>query len=222
MSNLLLHLKKRNKSVGADLSVLVTSVVMSRLVLFVWKALVLSLNICLFKGGLEFMPRASTLSAPFYKTRPESLPAHLPSVTMMSVDILPTALPWEASKHFSGALYPYLQELIRDYRVFGTGEAYKPSGESRSRLDALHRATVARDGILTEPFQWLEGPLGIWRQSSTKPASTADSSSKPSQASTSVLPGKQKRVLVLGSGMVAGPAIDEICSWTDTQLIVGM
>ena len=106
--------------------------------------------------------------------------------------------------------------------MFGTGKAYKPSGESRSRLDALHRATVARHGILTEPFQWLEGPLGIWRQSATKPASTADSSSKPSQASTSVLPGKQKRVLVLGSGMVAGPAIDEICSWTDTQLVVGM
>lgn len=177
------------------------------------------------KGGLEFMPRASTLSAPFYKTRPASLPAHLPSITMMSVDILPTALPNEASQHFSAALYPYLKTLIKEYRETAAGEEYKPSGQERNRLDALHRATVARDGVLREPFQWLESPLGVWRQSlaKTQPSSTQNVPSSPSISSLGiVLPEKQKKVLVLGSGMVAAPAIDEICSWKDTQLVVGM
>ncbi|KAK7696375.1 hypothetical protein QCA50_001029 [Cerrena zonata] len=178
---------------------------------------------CDVEGGLEFMPRASTLSAPFYKTRPASLPAHLPSITMMSVDILPTALPNEASKHFSGALYPYLKTLIRDYRETAAGGDYKPSGQERNRLDALHRATVARNGVLREPFQWLEGPLGVWRQSiaNTQTNSTQNMPiSQTASSSSIVLPEKQKKVLVLGSGMVAAPAIDEIGSWKDTQLVV--
>lgn len=182
------------------------------------------LNSNSYKGGLEFMPRASTLSTPFYKTRPASLPAHLPSVTMMSVDILPTALPNEASTHFSAALYPYLRTLIRDYRATATGESLRSDEQERSRLAALHRATVARDGVLSQPFQWLEGPLGVWRQSLTAAKSSSSQEGLTSHLSSSswtALLEKRKKVLVLGSGMVAGPVIEEICSWKDTQLVVG-
>jgi alpha-aminoadipic semialdehyde synthase len=38
-----------------------------------------------FKGGLEFLTHASTLSEPFYTARPATIPPHLPGVQMMAV-----------------------------------------------------------------------------------------------------------------------------------------
>ncbi|CAL1702401.1 unnamed protein product [Somion occarium] len=173
---------------------------------------------CDVEGGLEYMPRPSTLSLPSYKTRPPSLPAHLPSITMMSVDILPTALPLEASKHFSSVLYPYLRTLIRQYRA-GAGQLTIPvDAEEEARLSSLGRATVAQNGVLTEPHKWLEGPLSTWRQSIAKTSS--DSAHVSAANSGTLVTERKKKVLVLGSGMVAGPAIDEICSWKDTELVV--
>lgn len=156
------------------------------------------------QGGLEFLPRHSTLSAPFFLTRPPSLPAHLPSVTMMAVDILPTSLPRDASIHFSNALMPYLRSVIRSYR---------PSNHRDAEMDAsaydaaIQRATVASGGALRETHKWLEGPLDAWR-----------AEAKRTQARS---PTRKKRVLVFGSGMVAGPAIREIVKGGDVELVVG-
>lgn len=164
---------------------------------------------------MEFLPRASTLSSPFFSTRPASLPAHLPSVTMMSVDILPTALPLESSEHFSQVLLPYLKTLIQSYRI-GNNAIVDP--EEKKRADALDRATVARDGALVGNHKWLEKPLGVWKDSVRAVSETSDSSDSKSGP-----PGKhrKKKVLVLGSGMVAGPTVDEICRWGDAELVVG-
>ncbi|KAI0791367.1 Saccharopine dehydrogenase-domain-containing protein [Abortiporus biennis] len=179
---------------------------------------------CDVEGGLEFLSRHSTLSSPFYTTKPPSHPAHLPEITMMSVDILPTALPLEASEHFSNVLYPYLTTYLNALRgTQGEGEA--------ERWEALERATVATEGELKEKWKWLEeGPLGVWRDGMLKTGTfnvlnDGASKAKPSTPSISAkkesatIP-KKKKVLVLGSGMVAGPAIDEICSWKDVELVV--
>lgn len=105
------------------------------------------------QGGLEFLTHASTLSTPFYTTRPASLPAHLPGVQMMAVDILPTSLPLDASTHFSNVLRPYLKTLIREYRH------QSPVDESEAKLRAaLQRATVAKDGTLVGDFNILSMP----------------------------------------------------------------
>ena len=161
---------------------------------------------CDIEGGLEFLPRYSTLSAPFFASRPAALPAHLPPVTLMAVDILPTALPRDASQHFSNVLVPYLRSVVRSYR----GEIPRDDAE-RARAKALERATIAQGGVLREEHRWLEsGPLGAWR---------AQVGSDRHKAAN--VPQKKKKVLVLGSGMVAGPAVDEIARHGDVELVVG-
>ncbi|OCH83748.1 hypothetical protein OBBRIDRAFT_892143 [Obba rivulosa] len=163
---------------------------------------------CDVEGGLEFLPHHSTLSEPFFKARPDGLPAHLPSVTVMAVDILPSALPLEASQHFSGALMPYLTALVDARRVLLGGKS-RAGADAAEKMDALMRAVVARDGALTGPFKWLEGPLGTWKQSLERDLPSSGAGVVP-----------RKRVLMLGSGMVAGPAVDEICKRPDVWLVV--
>ncbi|EMD35803.1 hypothetical protein CERSUDRAFT_52831 [Gelatoporia subvermispora B] len=157
---------------------------------------------CDVQGGLEFLPSPSTLSEPFFRARPEGLPAHLPGVTMMAVDILPSALPREASQHFSSRLMPYLTALIESRRSRG-------QGVDNEKLGAVMKAVVARDGVLAEQHRWLQTPLGIWKAS--KEAGAAN-------IGAGVVP--KKKVLMLGSGMVAGPAVDEICKRSDVRLVI--
>ena len=167
------------------------------------------------QGGLEFLTRSSTLSSPFYKTRPTGLPAHLPSVQMMAVDILPASLPLDSSRHFSSVLLPYLNTLVQQYRGEDVDSAV---------CEGLERATVAHHGDLAETHRWLAGSVRAWRESA---GLLPSSPSKPTVGST---PGhsqynglkQKKRVLMLGSGMVAKPAVDEICKRSDLELLVGM
>lgn len=128
---------------------------------------------------------------------------------MMSVDILPTALSRESSVHFSSVLMPYLRTLVKEYK-FGRMHASLRTGEDAGRLQALDKAMVAANGELKEDHLWLDGPLGVWREQQAGVSKSAASALLP-----------KKKVLVLGSGMVAGPAIDEIASHSDTQLLVG-
>jgi alpha-aminoadipic semialdehyde synthase len=151
---------------------------------------------CDVQGGFEFLTHSTTLCDPFYTSRPPNLPPHLPGVQMMAVDILPTALPIDASIHFSNVLAPYLESLVAGYK-----------GSDGGRLkDALDRATVTHEGKLAEKHAWLGEKVEAWR---------SDSSGK-TQATT-----RKQRILILGSGMVAGPAVSEICKRDGIELIVG-
>ena len=151
---------------------------------------------CDVQGGLEFLTHTTTLSNPSYTSRPTHLPPHLPGVQMMAVDILPTALPIDSSTHFSNVLVPYLESLIAGYK----------SSDQGSLEGALDRATVAREGQLVEKHRWLEGKVEAWRTSSSRTAQTTT---------------RKQRILMLGSGMVAGPAISEICGRDNIELVVG-
>ncbi len=140
---------------------------------------------------------------------------------MMAVDILPTALPLEASQHFSQAFLPYLRSVISGY----TGQKHESDRAAETR-EALERATVANRGQLSSSFEWLRRPLAVWQDSLRAAASSA--SSQTDAASTGDVGRKEsagvvpkKTVLMLGSGMVAPPAVAEICSRPDVQLIVG-
>ena len=151
---------------------------------------------CDVQGGLEFLTHTTTLCDPFYTSRPTNVPSHLPGVQMMAVDILPTALPIDASTHFSNVLIPYLESLIAGYK-----------GSDQGKLKgALDRATVADEGQLVGGHTWLGEKVEAWRTSSSEKAQTMT---------------RKQRVLILGSGMVAGPAVSEICKRADIQLIVG-
>ena len=151
---------------------------------------------CDVQGGLEFLTHTTTLCDPFYTSRPANVPLHLPGVQMMAVDILPTALPIDASTHFSSVLLPYLESLIA---------GYKGSDQGKLR-GALARATVAEEGKLMEKHTWLGEKVEAWRRSNSGKTQTTT---------------KKQRVLMLGSGMVASPAVTEICKRSDIELIVG-
>jgi alpha-aminoadipic semialdehyde synthase len=155
------------------------------------------------------LTRPSTLSDPFYTVRPSTIPPHLPSVQMMAVDILPSSIPLDASRHFSDAVFPYLQGLIREYK--GEEEA---GGGYREALD---RATVAKGGALVGKHKWLEEPLGVWRECVLGSNVQCSIVSEGERTGSD----RKKKVLMLGSGMVAGPAVDEICKRNDVELFVG-
>lgn len=126
---------------------------------------------------------------------------------MMAVDILPTALPLEASQHFSAKFLPYLRSMLSTY----TGKQAE-GDEITLTQGALERATVANGGDLKSEWEWLRRPLGVWKDS-------VSSSPNAGKQDTGVQP--KKKVLMLGSGMVARPAVQELCSRSDVRLVVG-
>ena len=98
-------------------------------------------------------------------------------------------------------------------------------GEDPAIAEALERATVASGGELRPPFACLRGPLGVWKDSVAKacaavPAtpSAAEDAKKGAAAPGAIA---KKRVLMLGSGMVAPPAVAELCSRPDVHVVVG-
>ncbi|KIY47717.1 hypothetical protein FISHEDRAFT_44841 [Fistulina hepatica ATCC 64428] len=163
---------------------------------------------CDIEGGLQFLHSPSTLSDPFYRTRPASLPAHLPDVQIMAIDILPTALPLDASRHFSSVLMPYVERLVNMYPdecLIGDDYAV-----------ALDRATIASGGRLREPYRWLQTAVDAFEGEPPRPSSQSGIAAAPSKLGSS----QKKHILMLGSGMVAGPAVVEIAKRSDIQLVI--
>lgn len=167
---------------------------------------------CDIEGGLEFVSRAATIDDPFFMARPPNHPHELPGVQVMSVDILPSEIPLDSSRHFSNKLFPYLRSLIRSEQ----GKSLER--EDISNLDVIERGTIISRGHLREPHGWLSARLS---DPSGLSASQSKSSTKrvKNPASHSLLQWK-KKVLLLGSGMVAKPAVDHISSRQDLEVIV--
>jgi alpha-aminoadipic semialdehyde synthase len=140
---------------------------------------------------------------------------------MMAVDILPASIPLDSSRHFSEVLCPYLTTLIQEYR----GERVVPEYGR-----ALSRATVARNGELVGKHQWLAESVTAWRENaSIHPGESPGRISYDNasiewtfERNSSPAIKLKKKVLMLGSGMVAGPAVNEISKRSDVELLVGL
>ena len=172
------------------------------------------------------MPRATTLSDPFF-----SLQVHpeVPSLQIMSVDILPTALPLEASESFCKGVLPYVRGVLRRYR----GSWREAESENKAKGweidEALARATIAEGGALKEKHVWLSESVESHRSEvaqSSIPAqpqmgNVESEKELTEKGATTLRPEPRKTVLMLGSGMVAGPAVEEICRRKDVSLILG-
>ncbi|TFK25840.1 hypothetical protein FA15DRAFT_638562 [Coprinopsis marcescibilis] len=169
---------------------------------------------CDIEGGLEFLTRPTTLSSPSYRSRPPTLPAHYPSITMMSVDILPASMPLDASKHFASVLRPYLHSLINN-RLTG-------APQKDEYMQALDRATVAKQGELKEQHAWLQPRVNEFHQTQSEAAASGKSTKASANAATpsSPAPARPKRILMLGSGMVAKPAVDMIARHPGMELVI--
>ncbi|BGO95319.1 hypothetical protein JCM10020v2_007033 [Rhodotorula toruloides] len=150
---------------------------------------------CDFGGGLEFVKAATTLDDPIvqYDAVSDQLhrdPAHPTSVQLSSVEILPSAFPLDATKHFSNVLLPYLRHLLDDPSLA------RSTGDSEIR-EALKRATLVKDGKLEKQHEWLYELL--------EKASVAE---------------KRRKAVVLGAGLVAGPAVRTLAARPDVDVIV--
>ena len=104
---------------------------------------------CDINGPIASTIRASTIADPFYGYDPlsgeETDPFLRGSITVMAVDNLPGELPRDASADFGEALIRHVFPEITGERSTGM----------------LHRATIAREGRLNDPYlylkDWLEG-----------------------------------------------------------------
>lgn len=134
------------------------------------------------------MTKATTIDDPFFKSKPSTWSpdpnsqsvsgsgseSESDGIQVMSVDILPTQLPLDASRHFSQALMPYLRALVREYQGAGAGAGAGQSagagvsagasasvgvGGDAPLVDALNRATIARGGKLMPNHEWLYASL---------------------------------------------------------------
>lgn len=134
----------------------------------------------------------------------------------MAVDILPASIPLDASKGFSDALIPYLTSVIQKYQ----------KGSSDMYSDAIDKATLAVNGQLTEPHRWLHASVTKSRVISSFDNGVASSASAAiPDGDVDIAPAgivRKKRVLMLGSGMVARPAVAAIAKRTDVQLLIGI
>jgi alpha-aminoadipic semialdehyde synthase len=149
---------------------------------------------CDIGGGLEFVSHATTIDAPSFDVN---------GVTVVSVDILPASLPRDASVHFSEKLLRYVRSVVNDYKG--------AKDEDMEASNALKGATIASHGRLEKRHEWLAQKVEAWR---------ATQESRRRDIGGGYV-SKKKRVLVLGSGMVAGPAVDELAGRPDVELIVG-
>ena len=179
---------------------------------------------CDIEGGLEFLHRSTTICDPTYNISVTPGDPNARDLSMMAVDILPTELPGDASKHFSDKLTPYLRWLVG---------LKSEEIEQETAQRALERASIAKGGKLTEKWTWLGERIA---QAKTQESATTTSTPKPAQTShapsksaasvtipisSSGSTGGKKRVLLLGSGMVAKPAVDEFLRRSDVSLVVG-
>ena len=159
---------------------------------------------CDIGGGLEFVSRATTIDSPSYDVN---------GVTIVAVDILPASLPRDASIHFSGKFLPYARSIVNDYKGI--------KGEDAETSNSVKRATIASEGRLQPGHEWLGEKVEVWRRSQRSEDKRPTPDISPGNDGMRRTVERKKRVLVLGSGMVAGPAVDELAARPDVELIVG-
>lgn len=127
---------------------------------------------CDVNGSLEFMSHASTIEDPFFYVDATSGKEHgdieAPGVQINSVDNLPTELPFEASKDFADALYPYAKALalgqleqdpvLSNAVICQGGQLTKRHSHLRNHLQTKvqtkrrKRVLLAGSGMVTQPL----------------------------------------------------------------------
>ncbi|KAI8872471.1 hypothetical protein GQ42DRAFT_174340 [Ramicandelaber brevisporus] len=152
---------------------------------------------CDYNGSLEFMDHASTMDKPFFYMDAINGKQHLDvegkGVQIMSIDNLPTELPLESSQHFSSSLRPFIKEIVNnnfDHTV-------------------VRRAIITENGKLKPQHEHLTELLASHKKGADAAATAASST-----VSTG------KRVLLLGSGMVARPLVEYLLRRPEVNITI--
>jgi len=88
--------------------------------------------------------------------------------------------------------------------------------------ETLERAKIVNQGVITSEHSWLAPRVEGWRNTqagSSRPISPSTDTARA--ARPSIVKDKRKKVLLLGSGLVAGPAVDVFVSRGDVELVIG-
>lgn len=99
----------------------------------------------------------------------------------------------DASEHFSSCILPYVRQLV------------VPSVSSADLNESLDRASIVNNGQLVHRHTWLQA-----RVDSLRPAGPLTH-----------LSNRKRKVLLLGSGLVASPAVEVFAARSDLHLAVG-
>ncbi|XP_030856176.1 alpha-aminoadipic semialdehyde synthase, mitochondrial [Strongylocentrotus purpuratus] len=141
-------------------------------------------------GSIEFITDCTTIESPFCLYDADHRHQHFKSlrfsgdgVLVCSIDNMPAQLPREATDFFGGLLYPLVPELL-------TSDATKPIEEENfSRV--VNDAIICSNGKLTQGYQYIQA-----LRDKIDPRIPIDMATA------------EKKVLVLGSGMMVPPVID--------------
>ncbi|KAM0745747.1 hypothetical protein T439DRAFT_318945 [Meredithblackwellia eburnea MCA 4105] len=157
---------------------------------------------CDFEGGLEFVKKATTIDDPIFQLDAATgieyrEPSQARTTQISSIEILPSELPLDASTHFSESITPYLYSLLKDPASANAEDQF---------ARALRRATIVDQGNLTKEHERLYAVLKD-RKDDTKER-------------TSMQAVKRQKVVLLGSGLVAAPAVKVLTSRPNVDLII--
>ncbi|PKP04294.1 MAG: hypothetical protein CVU11_05315 [Bacteroidetes bacterium HGW-Bacteroidetes-6] len=106
-------------------------------------------------GGVEFTHKGTEINDPVFVYNPVTAEPTMgfagDGILVMSVDILPSELPRDASKGFSDALRPFVQAIADcDYHV---------SYDELELPAAVKRALILHNGKLTKPYEYISNFL---------------------------------------------------------------
>lgn len=124
---------------------------------------------CDVGGSVEFLSKCTNIEQPFYNYIPETdtdidngLSAD--GIGILSVEILPTELPRDASEHFGNALMPLIPPLVSppptESASASESAATTTEGKQQAALsflpNELQRACIASHGHLTPKWKYIE------------------------------------------------------------------
>ncbi|KAI9256769.1 Saccharopine dehydrogenase-domain-containing protein [Helicostylum pulchrum] len=151
--------------------------------------------VCDVKGAFECLSHSTNVDDGFFYydavKNQEHTNAEGKGIQIMGIDILPAEFPVESSEFFSKALYPFVKEMVN-------GE---PNVPLKNLSPLLREATIADGGKLTENHQALKKLLPSFNKGSSHGV-------------------EKKTVLLLGSGMVAGPLVEHLMNRPDVKIVV--
>ncbi|XP_055375686.1 alpha-aminoadipic semialdehyde synthase, mitochondrial [Condylostylus longicornis] len=143
-------------------------------------------------GSIEFMNECTTIDTPFClydADRNKDFHSFKgPGVLVCSIDNMPTQLPREATDFFGEQLQPFVDDILRS-------DAKIPLKNQWSEFSLpIQSAIIASNGELTDNFKYIQ--------------ELRDSNSSRSRQKVEGVSENQKRVLILGAGMVSAPLVE--------------
>ncbi|KAL5278904.1 AASS family protein [Megaselia abdita] len=153
-------------------------------------------------GSIEFMNECTTIDTPFClydaDRNKDTKSFKGPGVLVCSIDNMPTQLPRESTDLFGDLLTPHVYDIIQS-------DARKPLA-SQNFTYPISSAIIASNGQLTERFQYIQ--------------ELRDNNGNRSRHKVPGSSDTQKKVVVLGAGMVSAPLVEYLYRDKDIAITV--